>query len=250
MSIAPPGLHNVTLPALAAGPRGYVGSTYYASSNSASQMMTAYITETHDALDTNPLFWTAALNDPAHPIFRDYGLSSIPRADFIGGTFDAHGAFWAGLVHQLNTPDANGNVATRGNVATLTFPTTGTPAGAGPGAGIPTGGFEPVTGVHGPARARCARGRRLTFTINRVPHARLIRVSVYVDEHLRLVRRGRNIRRVSIPRPMAVQFSATIITTTNTGKRVVTVRAFRRCARIRTRRTGRRHGRTAPRTQR
>src|SRR5205085_10256979 len=69
-----PGLHNITLPAFASGPQGQVGIVYYASSNASAQTLTAYITQTLDALAPQPLFYTAALSDPAHPIFRAYGF--------------------------------------------------------------------------------------------------------------------------------------------------------------------------------
>ena len=118
-SIAGPGLHQITIPALAAGPRGSVGVVYYASRAANAPALTAYLTETQNALATRPLFVTAALNDPKRPIFHDYGLFDSPRADFIGSTYDASGALWAGVVKQLGPPDANGRIATIGYVGRL-----------------------------------------------------------------------------------------------------------------------------------
>ena len=58
----------------------------------------AYITQTADALDPRPLFYSGVLNNPAAPIFHDYGLTGgSPRTDFIGGAYDSPGTtFWAG----------------------------------------------------------------------------------------------------------------------------------------------------------
>jgi hypothetical protein len=122
LMVASPGLQNVQLPALAAGLRGRVGITYYASADPSAQMLSAYITQTSDALDAQPLFYSGAINDPAQPIFHDYGLSDFPRADFIGGAFDAKGtSFWAGVVKQLGPP-SGGQIRTTGYVGRLAFP--------------------------------------------------------------------------------------------------------------------------------
>jgi hypothetical protein len=122
MMVAPGGLTNVSLPSLSAGAAGHVAITYYASTDPNAQQLTAYITQTADALDPQPLFYSGALNDPSRPIFHDYGLSDAPRADFIGGAYDATGgSFWAGVVKQLGPPDGNENVATTGYVGRLEF---------------------------------------------------------------------------------------------------------------------------------
>lgn len=128
MMVAAPGVSDVSLPALSAGAAGHVAITYYASADPSAQLLTAYITQTADALDPSPLLYSGALNDPAQPIFHDYGLSDAPRADFIGGSFDSTGtSFWAGVVKQLGPPDSNENIPTTGYVGTLQF-SSSTPA--------------------------------------------------------------------------------------------------------------------------
>jgi len=120
--VASPGVTNVDRPAIAAGAPGHIAITYYASKDPSAQMLTAYITQTADATDAQPLFYSGALNDPAHPIFHDYGLSDSPRADFVGGAFDSAGTrFWAGVVKQLGPPDSSGYIQTTGYVGTLRF---------------------------------------------------------------------------------------------------------------------------------
>jgi hypothetical protein len=127
--VAAPGLKTVSMPSLSAGSAGQLAITYYGSSDASAQMLTAYITQTADALDSQPLFYSAALNDPGTPIFHDYGLSDAPRADFIGGSYDAAGeSFWAGVAEQLGPPDSNENIPTTGLAGTLRFAST-TPTG-------------------------------------------------------------------------------------------------------------------------
>jgi hypothetical protein len=122
MMIAGPGLHSVQLPAVAAGAAGNVAVTYYAASAPSAPLASAYITQTADALDPRPLFYTGALNDPKAPFFKDPGLTGgSPRPDFIGGSYDTAGQrFWAGTIKQLGAP-VNGNIATSGLVGTLRF---------------------------------------------------------------------------------------------------------------------------------
>ena len=122
LTVAPEALHSITLPALAANRRGQVGVVFYASTNASASTLTGYISQTTDALARRPLFDLGALNDPAHPIFRNYGQSDSPRADFIGATYDANGNLWAGLVKQLGAPDAANQIVTTGYVARLMFP--------------------------------------------------------------------------------------------------------------------------------
>ena len=109
MMVAAPGAKNVQRPAFAAGAAGNLGITYYASADPNAQTLSAYVTQTKDALDASPLFYSGAINDTARPIFHDYGLSGgSPRLDFVGGAYDGTGtSFWAGVVKQY-APPANG----------------------------------------------------------------------------------------------------------------------------------------------
>jgi hypothetical protein len=122
MMVAAPSRGNVQRPAIAAGAPGHLAISYYASSDPSAELRTAYITQSADALDTQPLFYSGALNDPAAPIFHDYGLSGgSPRTDFVGGAFDSPGTnYWAGVVKQLGPP-VNRSVPTVGYVGTLRF---------------------------------------------------------------------------------------------------------------------------------
>jgi hypothetical protein len=122
--VAAPGVQNVQRPAIAAGAAGRVAITYYASTDPSAQLLSAYITQTADALDGQPLFYSGALNDPAAPIFHDYGLTlGRPRTDFVGGAYNSPGTtFWAGVVKQLGPP-VSGKISTIGHVGALRFST-------------------------------------------------------------------------------------------------------------------------------
>jgi hypothetical protein len=171
LEVAAPGLRQVDLPALAAGPAGHVGVAYYGSTDTSAKTLTAYLTQTSDALDQRPLFYSAALNERAHPIFEDYAGSDTPRADFIGATYDSSGNLWAGLVKQLGPPDASSTVPTTGYVGTLEpaalpAPTDRCGSGKRPGRGsaakrgVHRSAGCPTRSRHRPARGRSARARR------------------------------------------------------------------------------------------
>ncbi|HEV7584781.1 MAG TPA: sialidase family protein [Solirubrobacteraceae bacterium] len=120
--VSAPGVQNVQRPAIAAGAAGHLAVTYYASKEPSAQLLSAFITQTADALDAQPLYYSGALNNPAAPIFHDAGLSGgSPRTDFVGGSYDPAGnVFWAGVVKQLGPP-TNRQTPTTGYVGTLRF---------------------------------------------------------------------------------------------------------------------------------
>jgi hypothetical protein len=122
MMVASPGVGGVELPAIAAGAAGQVAITYYASTTPSAERATAYVTQTADALDPQPLFYSGAINNPAAPIFHDGGLTGgSPRADFVGGAYDRTGkTFFAGLVKQLG-PSVGGHIPTVGLAGALRF---------------------------------------------------------------------------------------------------------------------------------
>jgi hypothetical protein len=96
-----------------------VGIVYYASTDPSAKQLSAYISRTSQALRAQPLFLGGAINDPAHPIFENYGDNYTPRADFLGAAYDAAGGFWGGVVEQLGPPDASNTIPTAGSVGRL-----------------------------------------------------------------------------------------------------------------------------------
>jgi len=92
LMIAAPGVNEAALPQLVAGATGQVAIAYYGSKNSPGrpfpppcsgpslncpgyeqETWSTYITETWNALDRQPLFWSATLNPPAQPTW--YGAT-------------------------------------------------------------------------------------------------------------------------------------------------------------------------------
>lgn len=120
--VSPPDLHSITLPALAAGPPGHVGVVFYAGAGTSTSALSGYISETTGALAPRPLLYVGAVNDPAQPIFDNYGDAYSPRADFVGAGYDPRGNFWGGLVKQLGPPDSANRIATTGYLARLSGP--------------------------------------------------------------------------------------------------------------------------------
>jgi hypothetical protein len=120
LMVTAPGVQGVEKPVIAVGAAGHVAVAYYASKEPSAPLLSAYITQTADALDAQPLFYSGAINNPAAPIFHDYGLTGgSPRTDFVGGAYDSPGTtFWAGMVKQLGPP-VNRHIPTTGYVGTL-----------------------------------------------------------------------------------------------------------------------------------
>jgi hypothetical protein len=223
LDATPPGLHKIALTALAAGEAGHVGITYYATRDSSATALTAYITETHDALDPQPLLYSGALNDPAHPIFTVYGGNASPRADYVGGTYDASGTFWAGVVKQLGAPTSQSNeIATVGYVGRLLF----------------------RDNVGLPSNRHCVDRRNFGFTLHHGRHATVVRVDVFVNGKRVLTRRGHDIKRVTIHRLPQGRFVVKIVATQSTGSTLTSTRTYHGCKKSKPRtRAHHHHGR-------
>lgn len=199
LSVAAPGLRRVTLPALAAGAAGEVGVAYYGATDAHAKRLTAYLVQSREGTASDPVLVSAALNDPARPVFQPSGVDGglTPRADYVGSAYDATGTLWGGLVKQLGAPDAQGAVATTGLVARLVAP-----APAGPSAcasrrqvvfHLPAGSRAPRAWVRG-RPVRLLRGARRTVAVDlRGTARRVIRVRLTARS-----RSGRSIRRVSV----------------------------------------------------
>ncbi len=117
--IAAPGVKEASEPQLVAGATGQVAVTYYGSKNPPvpfpdsactytvffflpgygfvrgdcpgyeQEIWNTYVTESFNALDKRPVFWSASLNDPAKPTF----FGSTPAAMRMGGG-------WGSLVNK------------------------------------------------------------------------------------------------------------------------------------------------------
>ena len=212
LDVTPPGLHKIALTALAADEPGHVGITYYATRDESATALTAYVTETRDALDAAPTLYSGALNDPAKPIFTVYGFNASPRADYVGGTFDPSGTFWAAVAKQLGAPTSDSNeIPTVGYVGRLKF--------------------RDKVGL--PSNHRCADRRKFTFKLHHARHARVVSVSVFVNGKLVLARSGHSIRRVTLKRLPRGRFVVKVVATQSTGSTLTSTRTYRGCKKSR-----------------
>jgi uncharacterized tannase-like protein DUF6351 len=96
-------------------------------------------------------------------------------------------------------------------------------------------GAVPRSSAAAPPR-RCVASKRLRFRFHRTRSgARVVRVVVYVNGKRRLVRRGRNIKSVSLARPVKSRFTIRIVTTFSNGAKRASTRTYRGCKKSRPR---------------
>lgn len=111
------------LPQVAAREPGHIAIGYYGYTSNATRL-SGFLTESFDARSADPLFHSAALNDPAHPLYFpvDAG-STLPRNDYLGVTIGPDGTPWVGLVKLLSSkPDAEGYIPSTGYAGRLARP--------------------------------------------------------------------------------------------------------------------------------
>ena len=90
-----------------------------------------------------------------------------------------------------------------------------------------------------PRRRRCVDRRKFRFRVRRGRGARVVKVVVYVNGRRRLVRRGRDIRRITIRRLPRKRFVVKIVTTRANGVKSISRRVYRGCRKSRPRTVGR-----------
>jgi hypothetical protein len=99
---------------------GHIAIAYYGYAGGDSSVLSGYLTESFDARDAKPLFYSAELNDPAHPLYFPVKSGNLPRNDYLGVTIAPDGTPWTGLVKLVsNTPDSQGFIQSTGFVGRL-----------------------------------------------------------------------------------------------------------------------------------
>jgi hypothetical protein len=94
----------------------------------------------------------------------------------------------------------------------------------------------------GPSAGSCLDRRKFSFRLHHAWRARVVRVKVYVNGKLKIARRGRNIKRVTIKRLPRKRFTVKIVATQSTGSTLVSTRTYNGCKKSRPRTRGiRRH---------
>jgi hypothetical protein len=90
-----------------------------------------------------------------------------------------------------------------------------------------------------PARA-CVDRRKFSFTLHHAKRARVVRVAAYVNGKRKLLKHGRNIRRITLKRLPKKKFKVRIVATQSSGAELISTRTYRGCTKSRpkTRRGG------------
>lgn len=118
LDITPPGVSEGSPHAqVAADPNqpGHIAVAYYGYTGSDSSTMNGYLTESFDATDANPTFYTSELNDPGQPLYFPVKSGNLPRNDYLGVTIAPDGTPWTALVKLLSdTPDSQGYIQSTG----------------------------------------------------------------------------------------------------------------------------------------
>jgi LVIVD repeat len=89
-----------------------------------------------------------------------------------------------------------------------------------------------------PGAGRCVDRRKFGFQLHHGPDTRVVRVVVFVNGKLKLTRRGRDIRRVTLRRLPRGRFTLRIVSTHSNGSRLVSSRTYRGCKKGRPRTRG------------
>jgi len=100
---------------------GHIAIAYYGyPQQGSSARLNGYLTESFNASAANPLFYSAELNDPQHPLYFPVKSGTLPRNDYLGVTIAPDGTPWTGLVQLRSaTPDSQGYIQSTGFVARL-----------------------------------------------------------------------------------------------------------------------------------
>jgi pimeloyl-ACP methyl ester carboxylesterase len=84
-----------------------------------------------------------------------------------------------------------------------------------------------------PSETNLACRPRLTYRIPQPRHGRVVKVNAYIDGKLVKRVRGHRVTRVTMKAPGRPNFTVRIVSFTNKGKRIVSVRKYRRCGKSR-----------------
>jgi hypothetical protein len=99
---------------VAQGP-GHIAIGYYGYTGKDSTRLNGYLTESFNANTATPLFYSAAVNDPKHPLYFPVSSGTLPRNDYLGVAFGPDGTPWVALVKlKSSKPDAEGYIQSTG----------------------------------------------------------------------------------------------------------------------------------------
>ena len=110
--VGAPGVSQATTVAVTAQRSGEVAVSYLGSTDAGSTY-NGYITQSRHVLAANPVFWSAAVNDPAQPLQPGQVATSALFGDrmwLLTVAFGPDGSAWAAFhcAHTLTCPDREG----------------------------------------------------------------------------------------------------------------------------------------------
>jgi hypothetical protein len=93
-------------------------------------------------------------------------------------------------------------------------------------------------------RRRCVDRRRFTFKLHHGPTTTVVRVVIFVNGVRKLVKEGKDIKRVTLKRLPRKKFRVRVVSIHSNGARLISVRTYKGCkkSKPRTRRVGPRRG--------
>jgi hypothetical protein len=99
---------------------GHVAVAYYGYTGADSKRLNGYLTESFNAADAKPIFYTGLLNDPARPLYFAVKSGSLPRNDYLGVAIAPDGTPWTALTKlRSDTPDSEGFIQSTGYAGRL-----------------------------------------------------------------------------------------------------------------------------------
>ena len=101
--------------------------------------------------------------------------------------------------------------------------------GAGPRPEVTLAGCEAARGLPAAGPKGCVDTRKFSFRLGHAPGKRIVKVAVFVSGKLLRSRRGRSLRRITLPRLPQRTFVVRIVSTQNNGVRRVSTRTYRGC---------------------
>lgn len=114
LDVIAPGVNAINKWYVAVGEPGHVAVSYYG--QTIDQLTwDGYLTDTTDALDADPVFWSAQLNDPATPLLF---ASALPvqtngQLDYIGVDIGPDGTPWASFLQQCGASPLDASCTSR-----------------------------------------------------------------------------------------------------------------------------------------
>jgi hypothetical protein len=203
--VAPPGVANARHVAITAGSPGRIAVSFLANSDG-SDKLSGYLTSTDDALSAQPIWWGAPLNDPAQPLISTNDSETFgDRLFFFTDTLSPSGQAWAAFHCAKTAPCPGQRVGVLGRLSAPQPP------------------------------PRCVDRRKFRFRLHHAPHARVVKVAVFVNGKRVVARRGRNLVAVTLRRLPRGVFRVKVVATQSTGSKLISRRTYRGCRKSRPR---------------